>query len=120
MNQQDITTAEDIRILVDAFYEQANADDLLGPVFREKITDWSKHLPVMYAFWGNILLGTNEYRGQPFPKHLPLPIRAEHFNRWVNLFTQTIDEHFKGEKAEEAKTRAQSISAIFQHKMGLI
>lgn len=66
-----------------------------------------------------VLLGKNGYKGQPFPKHLVLPISGEHFNRWLTLFEQTIDELFEGEKAEEAKQRAMMIAQTFQYKMGI-
>lgn len=118
--RRDIATEEDIKLLVDTFYTKVNADVLLSPVFNEfaKI-DWPKHLPIMYNFWNMVLLGKNGYTGQPFPKHLILPISGEHFNRWLQLFEQTIDELFIGEKAEEAKQRAMIIAQIFQYKMGI-
>lgn len=118
---KDITCMEDIKQLVDRFYDKVNADPLLSPVFNgfAKV-DWQKHLPVMYNFWGSILLGTASYSGQPFPKHMALPVTAEHFSRWMDLFLNTIDENFEGPKAEEAILRARSIALIFQSRMGLL
>ena len=117
---KDITSTEDIKKLVDSFYEKANADDLLALVFNDfaKI-DWESHLPVMYKFWGALLLGTMNYKGQPFPKHAVLPIEKEHFKRWIELFIQTVNENFIGKKAEEAKQRARNIAMVFKYKMGL-
>ena len=66
-----------------------------------------------------MLLGDQTYKGNPLVKHLKLPIEQKHFNRWLELFRETVTENFKGEKAEEAKMRAQSIADIFQYKMGL-
>jgi hemoglobin len=66
-----------------------------------------------------MLLGTMEYKGQPFPKHAVLPINREHFDRWVELFIETVDKHFSGAKAEEAKQRGAGVAMIFQNKMGL-
>jgi hemoglobin len=37
--------------------------------------------------------------------------------RWVSLFTETIDELFTGEKAEEAKWRAGKIAEMFEMKV---
>jgi hemoglobin len=117
----DITTTEDIKTLVDSFYEKVNLDSLLAPVFNDFAkVDWEKHLPVMYKFWGSLLLGTMDYKGQPFPKHLILPIKAEHFKRWIEVFIKTVNENFQGQKAEEAKQRARNIAMVFQHKMGLV
>ena len=47
-------------------------------------------------------------------KHIELndkePLISEHFNRWLNIFFQTIDENFAGEKADLAKYRAKAIA----------
>jgi hemoglobin len=119
--KKDITTEEDVKLLVDTFYDHVNQDGLLSPVFNDIArTNWQHHLPVMYSFWSSLLFGSMAYKGQPFPKHLRLPIQQEHFRRWVVLFTQTIDELFEGPKAEEAKHKAKSIARIFQMRMGLL
>jgi hemoglobin len=114
----DIVQREDIKTLVDKFYEKAKTDALLGPVFSN--VDWPHHLPIMYDFWSSMLLGDQTYRGNPLQRHLPLAIDKNHFSQWLALFTQTVDENFTGEKAEEIKTRAQSIANLFQFKMGLM
>jgi hemoglobin len=115
--KKDILQRADVQILVDKFYEKVNSDDLLGPVFSH--VDWSGHLPVMYDFWSSLILGDQTYRGNPLQKHVPLPIKNQHFDRWLLLFKETVDEHFDGQKAEEVKMRAESIASIFQHKLGL-
>lgn len=120
---EDIKNKEDIKTLVDAFYAKVNQDELLSPIFNEKArVHWETHLPRMYQFWSSLLLDSNEYRGQPFDKHAAHSehIHAEHFERWISLFNTTVDELFEGEKAKLAKTRAQSIGAIFQYKLDFI
>ncbi len=114
---RDIEEREDIKIMVDKFYEKVKLDSLLGPVFSN--VDWPHHLPIMYDFWSSMLLGDQTYKGNPLQKHLALPIQREHFSRWLVLFKETVDENFEGEKAEEVKMRADSIAGIFQYKMGL-
>jgi len=115
---KDISTREYIVLLVDSFYKKVKADELLAPKFKH--LDWPKHLPIMYNFWSSMLLGEQSYQGNPFQKHPPLSINANHFERWLKLFTQTVDENFSGSKADETKSRAQSIAGVWQHKMGLI
>ena len=115
---QDIGTREDVKTLVNRFYDKVKNDALLGPVFSH--VDWPHHLPVMYDFWSSMLLGDQTYRGNPLQKHLPLQIDKSHFSQWLTLFKKTVDENFAGEKAEEVKMRAQSIAGIFQLKMGLM
>lgn len=114
----DIASEADIRLLVDTFYEQVNHDPLLAPVFNEVAhVQWPRHLPIMYDFWSSILLGTGRYHGRPFPKHLPLPIDATHFQRWLELFEATVDTLFAGPKAEEAKVRALNIATMFEYRL---
>ncbi|OGX86751.1 sec-independent protein translocase TatC [Hymenobacter lapidarius] len=114
----DIASEADIRLLVDGFYAKVGQDALLGPVFNDFAhVDWPRHLPVMVDFWSSLLLGTTRYHGRPFPKHLPLPIAAAHFQRWLALFEATVDELFAGPKAEEAKVRARSIATLFEHRL---
>lgn len=120
-NTKEIQSKDEIKELVDSFYDKVNRDPLLSPVFNDFAgVNWEKHLPVMYSFWGSILLGNFTYKGNPFLKHIPLPIDKTHFDRWLSLFMETIDERFTGEKAEEAKQRAQSIAGIFQYKLATL
>jgi hemoglobin len=117
----DIKDEQDIKLLVDTFYDKVNGDELLSPIFNGFAqVNWEHHLPVMYSFWSSVLFGTMAYKGQPFPKHLPLPVDRQHFARWVDLFACTVDELFEGEKAREIKQKASSIAQVFQMKMGLI
>lgn len=117
---KDIETFQDIKLMVDRFYDKVNKDPLLSPVFNDFAkVNWEKHLPVMYEFWSTLLLGTASYKGQPFDKHVPLPLKADHFDQWVSLFTETLDSNFNGEKAEEAKMKAKNIAILFQYKLKL-
>ncbi len=116
---KQIETIEDIRLLVDSFYDKIRQDQILAPVFNEKIQDWPPHLDKMYRFWQSILLEQHTYNGAPFLKHITLSIRQEHFHRWLELFYETVDSLFAGSKAQEAKLRASKIAYVFQIRMGL-
>ena len=113
----EITTREDIKVLVDKFYDKVQKDPLLAPVFSH--VNWPHHLPIMYNFWSSMLLGDQSYRGNPLQKHLPLAIQGEHFDQWLKLFGETVNENFLGDKAEEVKMRAHSIAGIFQMRLGI-
>lgn len=115
--RNDITDRRDVILLVNTFYDKVKSDPLIGKLFS-RVT-WDTHLPVMYSFWSSMMLGEASYRGNPLQKHLPLPLEKEHFERWLALWMETVDELFKGDRAEEIKMRAQSIAGIFQVKMGL-
>jgi hemoglobin len=115
----DIKILGDIELLVNNFYTKVRADELLGPVFNGVIQDrWPEHLQKMYTFWQTVLLKEHTYYGSPFPPHAGLPIQKAHFDRWIELFCATVDEHFDGERAAEAKWRAQKMAEMFQMKMG--
>jgi len=117
----DIQTQADIKTLVDRFYEKVNRDALLAPIFNEVAgVDWPSHLATLYSFWESMLFGTGTYQGAPFPKHSVLPVEKAHFDRWLELFLETVDENFAGPKAEEAKGRALSIADTFARRMGLL
>lgn len=118
MSKSDIVSRPDLMRIVDSFYDKVKHDNLLGPVFSH--VDWPRHLPVMYNFWCSMILGEQSYRGNPLQVHLHLPIERVHFAKWVELFLDTVDENFHGDRAEELKTRAQAIAHVFQHKMGLM
>jgi hemoglobin len=116
----DIASQQDIKTLVDTFYDRVNRDEILGPIFNEIAkVDWDHHLPTMYAFWTKMLFRTGDYKGQPWPKHAVLPLKKEQFERWVKLFCQTVDTHFTGPKASEAKSAALSIADTFQTRAGI-
>lgn len=116
--KKDILTIEDIRQLVDRFYEKVRANYLLGNIFAERIQDrWPEHLEKMYRFWQTVLLGEHTYYGAPFPPHAQLPVGREHFENWLELFNATVDELFSGHKADEAKWRAARMAEVFAAKI---
>ena len=118
MTKKTINTIEDIKLLVDTFYSSVRNDDLLGPIFNDKIQDnWEKHLDKMYCFWETILLDNHTYYGSPFLPHMKLPIEQKHFTRWLSIFEETVDTNFEGKRAEEAKWRAQKMAEMFVHKI---
>jgi hemoglobin len=77
-----------IETLVRGFYARVPQDDVIGPIFTARITDWEPHLQRMCAFWSSVVLMTGRYHGQPMPLHLPLPIGGRHFDRWLALFEE--------------------------------
>jgi hemoglobin len=46
-----------------------------------------------------------------------MPLKNEHFDRWVLLFNETVDENFNGEKADAAKQRAFLVRWTIESKM---
>jgi hemoglobin len=114
----DITTRNDIDLLVRSFYRYAAMDDLLGPIFEAAQVDWPSHIDTLIAFWEWQLLGRPGYEGNPLRAHEPVhaatPFDDEHFERWLELFSATIDEHFVGQTAEAATVRAQKMASAMR------
>jgi hemoglobin len=115
--KHDIENIEDVKLLVNTFYQRIQAHELLGPVFASKIQDWTPHLEKMYRFWQTLLLETHTYFGSPFPPHAHLPVGKEHFDEWLKLWKGTVDEFYEGEKASDAKWRAEKMAHLFHHKI---
>jgi hemoglobin len=99
-----------IERVVRRFYERVREDALLGPVFAAKIADWEPHLRQMFAFWSSVALLTGRYHGQPMVKHMPLPIDARHFDRWLGLFEETARELCPPAAADHFIERARRIA----------
>jgi hemoglobin len=116
--KSDIQTIDDVQLMVNTFYERIQKDEVLGPIFEEKISGrWSEHLEKMYRFWQTILLGEHTYNGAPFPPHARMSIDESHFIIWVKIFTTTVDDLFSGDVAEEAKKRGVLMAALFNSKL---
>lgn len=120
--KNDITNRNDIELLVNTFYDKVKANPIIGHIFNDIAkVDWEHHLPKMYSFWASLLLGEHSFSGNPMQKHIELSKQTKmtnvEFSEWLLLFTQTTDELFKGEKAEEAKTRAANIARLMLHKI---
>jgi len=116
--RKNIKQLEDIKLLVDSFYGKVRKDDMLGPIFNQRIGDkWPQHLQKMYRFWQTVLLDERTYYGSPFLPHANLPVEKEHFSHWLKLFFETIDENFIGEKAERAKWQGQRMAEMFHSRI---
>lgn len=118
----DIETSKDIEVLVNTFYEDVKKDEVIGHIFHNIIgEDWSHHLPVMYRFWDMVLLGKQGYSGNPVRKHVDVDRRVtlndEHYTRWLQLWSATVDGLFAGERAEEAKKRAVLMMQLISMKV---
>ncbi|WFE77236.1 group III truncated hemoglobin [Roseinatronobacter sp. S2] len=96
--------------LVHAFYARIRLDPVLGPIFADRIIDWTPHLDRMVAFWSSVALMTGRYRGRPVPAHTPLPIQAAHFDRWLALFRETAHTTCTPEGAAHVIERAERIA----------
>lgn len=78
---------------VENFYARIRADDLLGPIFGDRIEDWDRHLLKMKRFWRSILHNSGEYSGNPMAKHQAIEgLDERHFAHWLELFYETLGQ----------------------------
>lgn len=114
-----IKDMNDIRLLVDTFYERMSKDALLAPVFFSQVEDLARHKETMYKFWQTMFLDESTYQDALFQKHEALPLMNQHVVRWLTLFLATIDDLYSGPSAEQAKLRAIKIAEVFRYKLNL-
>ena len=77
--------------LVERFYSTVRQDDMLGPIFAERIGDWPHHLARMKDFWASVMLESGRFSGNPMRKHTAIGgLDAEHFVRWQSLWDVTL------------------------------
>lgn len=116
--KKDISNIDDVKLLVDTFYGKVRSDELLADIFNNKIGNrWPEHLEKMYRFWQTVLLDEHTYFGSPFVPHANLPVDKEHFNQWINIFFDTVDNLFEGEKANRAKWQGERMAEMFNTKI---
>jgi hemoglobin len=103
-----------IRRFVDRFYGEVRADSELGPIFEARVGDrWEAHLDRMVDFWSSVLLASGRYRGNPLEKHATLSgLESRHYDRWLELFEQTLGEVLPGPLATDVLARARRMRVV--------
>lgn len=118
----DIQTQNDLYLLVDEFYKKLLSDPKISYIFTEVVKiKLEEHLPILVTFWSQAILGTGGYTNNLTQIHLDINEKSylspELFQIWLNHFNNSVDENFKGEKAEKIKTQALSIATVMQIKI---
>jgi hemoglobin len=121
----DIQGREEIVVLVDLFYVKVRQDELLGPIFDDVArVDWDLHLPKLVAFWQTVLFGDGGFRGNPLGVHMQLVEKTAmdwpHFQRWLALFRETVDELFQGERASHIKSAADDMAHVIYSRINKV
>ena len=119
---REIENRSDIEKLMKSFYKKALTDDVIGFIFTDVARlDLEHHLPIITDFWENVLFSTGVYSRNAMAPHFDLntkiKFQSQHFERWLKLFTETVQENFSGARADLAIVRAKSIAAIMQLKL---
>ena len=121
----DLDSRERISFFVERFYERLLADQQLAPIFVDVAqVDLSVHLPHIKDYWCKLLLAEKGYQRHTMNIHRLLhgkrPLQEEDFQRWLDFFVATVNEHFQGERARRAVRVAQSIAANMQQGLSQV
>lgn len=114
---RDLDDVDQIAEMVRRFYRDVAQDDLLGPLFNDVAqVDWVEHLPKLTRFWCRALLGIEGYQGNPYRAHADLndrsPLAQEHFDRWLRLFTDTLESGWVGPNVDRALALARNVASV--------
>ena len=119
---QDVQTREDLHLIMRNFYVKLLNEPEINFIFTDvaKI-DLEPHLVDLVNFWEQILFNKGSYQKNVLQIHLDINSKLNftqtHFSIWLKYFNSSIDENFKGQNAENMKTRALAIATVMQIKM---
>jgi hemoglobin len=122
--KKDIENINDIKNLVDNFYNKLLEDHRIAYFFTDVAKlNFENHLPKMYAFWDSILFGSSNFSGNPMQAHIELnkksSIDNSHFEVWQEHWNENADALFFGPKTDEIKLRAKNIASLMMFKIGI-
>jgi hemoglobin len=120
--KRDIENRTDIENFINSFYKKAILDDTVGIIFTKIFPiNWESHIPIIVDFWETILLDNPEYKKNAMSVHFDInkvfPLQEKHFDAWLYLFNQTVEEMFEGPIATLAIKRAEGIAQMMLLKM---
>lgn len=103
---------EQIRAVLERFYDSVRRDASLGPPFSV-VTDWDEHLDRLSDFWSALMLTSGRYKGNPVALHLvhAESIRPEMFPRWLDLWAEATNNLLPPTLAIEMQTKARKVAA---------
>ena len=119
---RDLDSPSEIAEMVRRFYQDVAQDEILGPLFNDVArVDWSEHLPKLTAFWCRALLGIEGYHGNPFRAHSEVharsPFTIAHFERWLQLFSETVELGWVGPNATRAMDLARNVARVHSQQL---
>jgi len=120
----DLATPAAVHDLVTRFYREIVFDELLEPIFGELAeVDWAEHIPNLIDYWCWILFGTHGFTGSVTKTHRRLhdvrSIEPVHCDRWMDLWSTTVDAGWSGPFADHAKTHAAKLmEGMAKHVFG--
>ncbi len=120
--KRDIEDRADIRKLVTAFYERLLKDEDFKHIFLAVMQkDMLAHIDTLMDFWESTLFQAGKYKGDTIDAHLEVHhqyrLNAAHFSKWLEIFNETVNDHFEGNIATQAKQKASTLATIIRLKI---
>lgn len=119
---RDLDTAGEIFEMVTRQYVAIVQDELLAPFFTfgPGFLDWKALIGSVTDYWCHVVLYAPDYDIDIIEHHRPLHERdqftPELFERWVDVFDETVDGGWSGSHATTAKARARGMAWAMSHR----
>jgi len=122
---RDLDTPEEIFEMVTRQYVDVVQDELLQPYFDfgPGFIDWQAHIGSVTDYWSHVVLYAPDYEIDVIENHRHLhdrdPFTPELFDRWLQIFHDTVDGGWVGPKATTVNKRATGMAwAMAQRFLG--
>lgn len=109
---RDLDSEEEIFEMVTRQYADVVQDPVLGPHFNfgPDHIDWQAHILSVTDYWSHVLLYAPDYEIDVIESHRPRheadPFQPEAFDRWLEIFRDTVHGGWSGANATKADKRA--------------
>jgi len=123
----DTVDRASIERMVRQFYATILKDDIVGPYFIKALGDdlsndkWYEHFRTLDSFWLMLMTGERGYMGDPFLPHVFIgELYTKTFERWLELFKETLNQFFVPEIAQKFYKKAEILSEQFMENLEII
>lgn len=120
--ERDLDSFEEIVELVTRQYADVVQDELLAPYFTfgPDHLDWQAHIGAVADYWQHVLLLTPDYDIDVLEVHRHLhehrAFTPELFERWLQIFVDTVDGGWTGPNATIAEKRATGMARAMANR----
>ena len=120
---RDLDSAEEIFELVTRQYADVVQDDLLAGYFTfgEGFMDWQALIGTVADYWNHVLLYAPGYEIDTIDHHRAIndehPFAPELFDRWLQIFHDTVDGGWSGPTADIAKKRGTGMARAMANRL---
>ncbi|MGB3465198.1 MAG: group III truncated hemoglobin [Cyclobacteriaceae bacterium] len=119
----DITSREDLELVVNDFYKKLINEAFVGKFFKHGVSKWSSHIKHVVDYWDSRIFSADTYDKSVLPIHIDIDKRfgntfePKHFSEWVGFWNHCIDRRFHGDNATLAKEIASRMAENIYKKM---